>query len=156
MVNAADLKSVAAKAACGFEPHARHWELFTNAATPAELTISPRHLRKLIARGFVCGRSGQAVRPRADVGDRAALRLRDQFDGARCLGAVGTTVAVAATACDPRAGSAGSHRPERVGENRLRFWTSRPGRGTDKRAPCAASPSGRRSRACGSPPLVCR
>ena len=24
MVNAADLKSAAAKAACGFEPHARH------------------------------------------------------------------------------------------------------------------------------------
>ena len=28
MVNAADLKSAAAKAACGFKPRPRHWELF--------------------------------------------------------------------------------------------------------------------------------
>jgi hypothetical protein len=32
MVNAADLKSAAAKAACGFEPHSRHWELLGNLA----------------------------------------------------------------------------------------------------------------------------
>ena len=35
MVNATDLKSVAAKAACGFEPHARHLELFENRGTRA-------------------------------------------------------------------------------------------------------------------------
>jgi hypothetical protein len=35
MVNAADLKSAAAKAACGFEPHARHGQTSTGRGATA-------------------------------------------------------------------------------------------------------------------------
>lgn len=68
MVNAADLKSAAAKAACGFEPHSRHWELLVN---PAAWPIGARRGRAVAGTIWVlpAGETGPV-----QLGQLASLR----------------------------------------------------------------------------------